>query len=177
MSEFEDLTQLGDPTETPNAKIAEALNREEAYKDGIYLVQIWGGDVHPRKNWVAWVDFYQDKGDASWIRDKYIFRVQVDGRQTLEWEVETYNPAFGMIPFYFHWHGDEVIFMYIEKHDIYGVTASTNAIKHRVELGHNTTTIDLVDDVVTVKRLPNMGYEQLEVSFRLSAWTPIDDKN
>jgi len=174
MIDLEDLTKNGDPTETSNKKIAESLNRSEEYKDGIYRVRIWGGDVHRDKDWIAWVDFYDDEGDASWIRDKYMFRIQVDGEQTLEWEVETYNPAFGMIPFYFHWHGDEVIFMYIEKHNIFGVTATTKAIKHRVKLGHQTATINLEDDIVTVKHLPTLDDGKLERQYRLPHWEQLD---
>ncbi len=168
-----DLYQEGDPNETTDIAIAKALNRQVEYREGIFNVRIGGGAVHLTKHWVAWVDFYDDVESKGWIQDKYHLRIQVDGQQTLDWEVETYNPAFGAITLYMHWHDDNLIYIYAEKHDIYGVTATHNAVRHRVELGLHGTQVHVDQNIVRVIRVEHNPQRIIE-QYRLPDWTPLD---
>ena len=166
-----DLGQEGDRNTIPYEVLAEALNRPEKYTDDKgFEVELWGGDIHPSKNWIAWVDLHA-KTVNGWIHDRYYFRIQVDGKQVFEWEVETYNPAFGAVTVYLHWHDDKVIYIYSEKHNIYGVTATTRRIKHRVELGNLATQVELNGDTITTTlRELNANGQLKQVKYRLPNW-------
>ena len=167
-----DFNQDGDPNETPWAEIALALNRPEQYQgDDGFLIRIWGGDIHPSKNWIAWVDLHA-RTTNNWIENRYFFRIKVDDKQVFEWEVETYNPAFGTGTVYLHWHDDNIIYIYTEKHDMYGVTATTSEIKHRVRLAVLESQIRVDDDIVRV--IPMDIYKGFLKQYRLPDWEKLD---
>lgn len=168
-----DLYQEGDPKETANIAIAKALNRPVEYGEDIFNVRIWGGAIHPTKNWVAWVDFYNDVQSKGWIRDKYYLRIQIDDQITLDWEVETYNPIFGAYTLYIHWHDDNLIYIYAEKHSYYGMTVIPDGIKHRVELGAHGTQIHVENNIVRAMRVEH-NLQRITEQYQLPNWSPLE---
>lgn len=168
-----DLYQKGDPNEVTDIAIAKALGRPTEYREGIFNVKIWGGDVHPTKDWVAWIDFYHDIESKGWVKDNYHLRIQVDDQITLDWEVETYNPFFGAYTLYIHWHDDKLVYIYSEKHRYYGVMATTSEIKKRVELGVVGSYIQVDDNIVRVSNWKK-AYDGTIDQYQLPDWTPLD---
>jgi|GEM_PF-3160424 len=168
-----DLYQEGDPNATSDENIANALGRPIEYGEGIFNIRIWGGAIHPKNNWIAWIDFYDDIQSKGWIQDKYHLGIQVDGKQTLDWEVETYNPAFGAMTLYIYWHSDKLIYIYTEKHRYYGVMTTTTEIKKRVELGVNGSFIHADGDIVRVSNWQKT-YDGTIDQYQLPDWTPLD---
>lgn len=166
------LVYYDHPKEIPFEKLAEVLKRDEKYTDvNGFEIDLWGGAIHPTKNWIAWVDLHA-RTTSKWIDDRYYFHIQIDGEQVFEWEVETYNPAFGAGTVYLHWHNDEVIYIYYEKHDMYGVTVAKGEIKHRVNLGVCVSEINIEEDIVRV--LPGDRYDGYLKQYRLPDWEELD---
>lgn len=168
-----DFFQDMDPNEIPWNKLAEALNRPEEYQDEEgFKIRIWGGDIHPTKNWIAWIDLHE-RTTNRWIEDRYYLRIQIAGKQVFEWEVETYNPAFGAVTLYLHWHDEKAVYIYSEKHRYYGVTATMNGIQHRIELAVVSSPIYIDGNLVTFMDY-SKTYNGYLNQYRLPDWQLLD---
>jgi hypothetical protein len=78
--------------------------------------------VHPDKGHVAYVECRQkwiERDGRPWLDIEYRLKVRRDGRLALDWEIDTYNPAFGCEVGHLGWHGDWVVMIYTEKHDTF----------------------------------------------------------
>lgn len=143
-------------SEYDNETIAQRLQRPVSYEDDDgYTVKIWGGTIHPQKNWVAWIDYYE-KG-IRWIDCNYYLRAKIDGEILIDWTIETYNPFFGCTQGYFAWHDDKIILVYLEKHAVYGVTVSQQGLLEHHELGYLGTEFCVQDNIVIVRPVTPQG--------------------
>ena len=88
-----------------------------------------------------------------------------------EWEVETYNPAFWTHTCYINWHGDQLVYIYTEKHNIYGVTATQDQIATRIEIGKLGGQISIDGDIVFV--LPVWKYQGYIQRYRIPEWEEL----
>ena len=168
-----DIFQMDDPSATPDEVLAEALNRPEKFTDDKrFDIELEGGDIHPTKNWIAWVDF-RGRNVRNWFDWHYHLKIQVDDKQAFEWEVETYNPAFGAATLYLHWHDDYLIYIYAEKHSYYGVTATPKEIKHRVDLAAVGSGIHVDGNIVRVIPVERT-YKGFIDQYRLPDWEKLD---
>lgn len=156
------------PGQLDAATIRQALGRSNEFEmeDG-YTVRVWGGAIHPEKNWIAWIDYY-DRNTPDWLYCNYYLRIRADNKQVFEWNVETYNPAFGAGTIYIKWHGDQLVYIYMEKHYLYGVTATLDRIVTRIELGKIGTQLRVDEDVVSI--VPVIGYQDLILRYHLPDW-------
>lgn len=169
----DDFFQDMDPNETSWSKLANELNHPEEYQNEEgFNIRIWGGDIHPTNDWIVWVDLHE-RTTNGWIEDRYYLRIQIAGKQVFEWEVETYNPAFGAVTLYLHWHDDKVIYIYSEKHRYYGVTADAAGIQNRVELAVVGSPIYVNDDLVTFMDY-SKTYDGYLTQYQLPDWGKLD---
>lgn len=133
--------------------VANVLERPMTYidEDG-YEVRLWAGAVHPDTGWIAWVDYYKKRPPGQWVDCNYYLRIKVEDVVCHEWTVETYNPYFGCFPGYLSWHGDKVVFVYWEKHRVYGTTLSCKGLEKRIELGKGGAQFCVRENTVFVRR-------------------------
>lgn len=161
------------PGEISLSVIADRLKRPIEYtNDDGFKIQICGGAIHPNKIWITWID-YNEKTDptAGWIDCAYYLRVKADDKQILEWNVETYNPFFGAITCYVDWHGDQIVYVYLEKHRLYGVTLTLAGDIYKVELGRVGSEFRIDDDVLSLMQVEN--YQGLIKQFRIPSWQEL----
>ena len=81
----DDLTNNDHPRAVDWNTLAEKLNRPKNYinEDG-FEVQLWSGTIHPSKDWVAWVDYYEKRpSDVGFVDCNYYLCINVDGKQVL----------------------------------------------------------------------------------------------
>ena len=163
------------PTDAEPDALSTKLNRPVKYMNEYgFDVEIVGGAIHPTKNWIAWVDYYEkthkDRG-TYWECD-YFLRIKVDDTQVFEWNVETYNPFFGALTCHMDWYGDLLVYIYLEKHLLYGVTLTTSELITRVELGLVGVEMTIVDNIVYI--LPVLDYEKKILKrYRIPSWEEL----
>lgn len=111
--------------------------------------------------------------EYDWEDCNYYLRIQVDGQQVFEWTVDTYNPYFGTQTLYLHWLGEEVIYIYHEKHRIYGVTAALDGIRHQIDIGQDASQMSVDENIVTILPLQR-AYAGFFDQYRLPDWEKLD---
>jgi hypothetical protein len=138
--------------EFDNSVIAAHLNIPAEFmdEDG-YSHEIWAGNLHPKKGWIAWLELkhrtIKREAGAYWD-GSYTLKAHVDCAIRINWAPKTYNPFFGCYPYYLYWRDESVIFVYGEKHRIYGCTLSLNGDIDLKEIGHSGYEIRIRNDTV-----------------------------
>lgn len=154
--------------------IAKKLKRSTKYinNDG-FTIEIQGGAIHPTKNWVAWVDYYEKRPEklGGWVDCNYFLRIKVNDKQVFEWTVETYNPYFGAMNCYMRWHDDLLVYIYREKHSFYGVTLSSQRLLQRIELGAGGTEFRIDGDVLSLMRAQD--YHGFILQYQVPTWNEL----
>ena len=161
------------PSEADENVLAEKLNRPESHKNKEgFTVKLWGGAIHPTKNWIAWIDYYEKRYKMKNRVDcNYKLNIKVDDEQVFEWEVETYNPFFGAITCYVSWHEDLLVYIYLEKHRLYGVTLTIDSLVTQIELGVVGVEFDIRNDIVYI--LPASNYQGLVKRYSIPSWKEL----
>ncbi|WP_413664923.1 hypothetical protein ACG1BZ_06625 [Microbulbifer sp. CNSA002] len=111
--------------------------REIQWIDGDIKYNIYECDIAEKEDALGWLQSSDNDDHLLVIHQK---------NSRLTWLPETYNPAFGCECIYIGWRGDFLIFIYLEKHDIYICKASNNTVEHFNFSGQD---IFIGEDVVT----------------------------
>lgn len=116
--------------------VCERLDRPAHLVDAEgYEREITAGAVHPEKDWIAWVEYCCKERRARYLDIEFRLKAQADGREAIDWIVETYNPFFGCRVGYMAWHGERVVIIYREKHETYACSLSaTGGRRELVEI-------------------------------------------
>ena len=106
--------------------------------------------------------------------DDHLLVVCENGSE-FEWIPETYNPAFGCDCIYIGWRNKHLVFIYLEKHDIYICVVSDSEVKHinfhgeNLFVGDDKVTYssfgDVRKDIVNLISLPNID-ESSSIDFK-----------
>ena len=118
------------------AAVCERLERPVRIIDANgYEREITAAAVHPEEDWIAWVEYRCKEQRAHYLDIEFRLKARVDGREAIDWIVETYNPFFGCRVGYMAWHGERVVVIYREKHDSYACSLSvTGGRRERVQI-------------------------------------------
>jgi hypothetical protein len=104
-----------DPTEAIN-EVARRLGRPPVRKDADgYEREIVGACVSADGARLAWIEGRSKLVGRIWDVE-FVLHATVDGRETITWTVDTYNPFFGCAVGWMGWMGDDVVAVYREKH-------------------------------------------------------------
>lgn len=172
---IDDITQYGYTDMVSWQTLAEKLNRAIEYtNEDDFRVHLSGGSIHPTKNWIAWIDYYQKNNSAGgWVVCNYYLRIKVDDKQVFEWEVETYNPYFGAITLYMKWHDDRLVYIYLEKHAIYGVVFSLeDNVVNRIKLGANGSQLRIDEDILSLVQIESYD-DGLIKQYHIPSWEQL----
>lgn len=84
-------------------------------------------------HYVYSTDVVYHKGRLAWFQssEEDVYHLcLLEKNQLWKWEPEMYNPVFGCLCLELYWMGEQLIFMYQEKHDIYIAIVHKGQVKH-----------------------------------------------
>ena len=129
-------------TEEDCVKIAELLNRPVSFVDNDgYEHDIIAGSVVNEGEKLAWVEEVS-KNDSGFVDVTFTLKGVINGKEIINWEVETYNPFFGCHVSWLKWYGDKVALLYEEKHCIIVAVLSEDSLPKMRSLGYSSRLLD-----------------------------------
>jgi hypothetical protein len=87
-----------------------------------YKCEITAGAAHPDNRRVAWVEYRRktvEHEGRPWLDVQYRLKIRADEHVVADWEIATYNPAFGCAIGFMAWCQDHIVVVYDEKHNCY----------------------------------------------------------
>jgi hypothetical protein len=101
------------------AAVAARLGRPVTLVDELgFHDEIVAGALDAGGDRVAWLRC-RSKKRGQWVDIGFTLHATAGGKAFVEWTPRTYNPYFGINPLAFDWFGDDLVFIYSEKHHVY----------------------------------------------------------
>ncbi len=165
-----DLYYEAHPSDLQLPHFENLINRLNNDIDEDYQIRILGGAVHKEHNWIAWIDFYQDKATKQLSKNKYFLRIQADGKRTLDWQIpndDWYQASY----IYCRWHKNVLVYIYQLDWRCQLVQASIDRINWLKNIGKFSPGISIEDDIVSMLKFPYNGFIY---QFQLPDWIMLD---
>lgn len=108
--------------------------REIYIDDDGYEWRVLAQNIDEKMRRLAWAEwrFKQGRGEHEY-HNYYLKRRDAAGKFSV-WEIETYNPYFGCSAEYLGWAGDNLIFVYEDKHDTFVARMDPDGSVERIEI-------------------------------------------
>jgi hypothetical protein len=71
--------------------------------------------------------------NVAWFQSSFhddLLLVKYENGERFEWVPETYNPAFGCTCIHLEWRGNTLLYIYLEKHDLYVCSINGRDVRH-----------------------------------------------
>ena len=106
--------------EASAAAVAGRLGRPVTFVDAHgFHDEIVAGAVDADRDRVAWLQCRSKDVGGGTVDVSFVLHATAGGKPLVEWTPKTYNPYFGINPLAFDWFGDDLVFIYSEKHYVY----------------------------------------------------------